>query len=119
MFRKAGQARPAIVCFKESMYRNDTLTGETEFALDADAGAREVVLEGFTETERMRVPMRRADCRWVARIVVVPGWFFYRFSIDGRARRDRSGGKLRTADGESWSLALIPSGRIAAQPTPA
>lgn len=116
MFRKPGQARPAILCFKESMYRNDTLTGETEFALDADAGAREVVLEGFTETERLRVPMRRGGRGWVARITVDPGWFFYRFSIDGRARRDRSGGKLRTADGESWSLALISSGRVSQQP---
>lgn len=119
MFRKPGQARRTIVCFKEGMYRNDTLTGETEFALDADAGAREVVLEGFTETERMRVPMRRAEHVWVARIVVDPGWFFYRFSIDGRRRRDRTGGKLRTTDGESWSLALIPSGRVASQLAPA
>lgn len=95
------------------------LTGETEFALDADAGAREVVLEGFTETERMRVPMHRADRGWVARIAVDPGWFFYRFSIDGRSRRDRAGGKLRTADGQSWSFALIPSGRVANQPSPA
>jgi len=101
------------------MYRNDTATGETEFALESGDGAREVVLEGFSETERMRVPMRRADRGWVARIAVDSGWFFYRFSIDGRARRDRSGGKLRTADGESWSLALIQSGRVTAQPSPA
>ena len=119
MFRKPGQARLANVCFKEGMYRNDTLTGETEFALDADVGAREVVLEGFTETERMRVPMHRVHRGWVARIVVDPGWFFYRFRIDGRSRRDRAGGKLRTADGESWSLALIQAARVATQTSPA
>ncbi len=115
MFRKLGQARLANLCFKESMYRNDTLAGETEFAVDADVGAREVVLEGFTETERLRVPMHRANRGWIARIAVDPGWFFYRFSIDGRAHRDRSGGKLRTADGESWSLALISSRRVSSK----
>ena len=89
------------------MYRTDSATGETEFALDARDGTREVVLEGFSETERLSIPMRRAAGGWVARIAVHPGWFFYRFCIDGRARWDRSAGKLRTTDGSAWSLALI------------
>jgi len=89
------------------MYRNNMATGETEFALQAGREAREVVLEGFSETERMRVPMRRAAGGWVARVAVSPGWFFYRFCIDGRKRWDRAAGRLRTTDGGTWSLALV------------
>ena len=119
MFRKHGKARSARVCFKENMYCNDTATGETEFALDAGDGAREVMLEGFSDRERVRVPMHRAACGWVTRIAVHPGWFFYRFCIDGRTRWDRSAGKLRTADGSAWSLALINSGQVSNQLYPA
>jgi hypothetical protein len=95
------------------MYRNDKRTGETEFALDAVNSAREVVLEGFSGNARLRIPMHRVARRWVARIALGPGWFFYRFCIDGRTRQDRPGAKLRTADGQSWSVALIVSGKPA------
>lgn len=114
MFRKLGKAREPGPCFKCRMYRNDTTTGETEFALESGDGAREVVLEGFSENGQMRVPMRREARGWVTRVAVAPGWFFYRFCIDGRARWDRTAGKVRTADGTAWSLALIHAGRITA-----
>jgi hypothetical protein len=60
------------------MYQTDAITGETVFALPGRGDAREVVLEGFSETARLRVPMRPADSGWTARIAVKPGWFFYR-----------------------------------------
>jgi hypothetical protein len=95
------------LCFKNRMYQTDAATGETVFALKERAKAREVVLEGYSETERLRVPMCRAGSGWTARIAVNPGWFFYRFCVDGRSRWDRGSGKLRSSDGGAWSLALI------------
>ena len=94
------------------MYRMDAATGETIFALTARATVQEVVLEGFSETEsqRLRVPMRREAAGWVARLPVRPGWFFYRFCVDGRVRSDRGPGKVRASDGAAWSLALIHRG---------
>jgi hypothetical protein len=95
------------------MYQMDAATGETVFALAELAGAREVVLEGFSETERLRVPMRRGGAGWMTRIAVNPGWLFYRFCVDGRARWDRGSGRLRSTDGGTWSLALIQGGPTA------
>jgi len=89
------------------MYRTDVMTGETVFALRQPSKAREVVLEGFSDRGPLRVPMSHEAAGWVARIALAPGWFFYRFNVDGRARHDRSAGKLRSADGHPWSLALI------------
>lgn len=94
------------------MYRIDSATGETVFALTARTSVREVLLEGFSETERLRVPMQLGPAGWVARIVVRPGWLFYRFCVDGRTHSDRGSGKVRSADGGSWSLALINKCRL-------
>ena len=105
------------VWFKECMYRTDVRTGGTVFALPQPAGARKVVLEGFSDQGPLRVPMSHEAAGWVARLALAPGWFFYRFSIDGRARHDRSAGKLKSADGQSWSLALINGIRAAQSPT--
>ena len=95
------------------MYRTDVRTGETVFALPQPSGAREVVLEGFSDHGPLRVPMSHEAAGWVARLALAPGWFFYRFSIDGRPRYDRSAGKLKSADGQAWSLALISGVHVA------
>jgi hypothetical protein len=94
------------------MYRMDDSTGETVFALRNRSGtsqAREVLLEGFSEHGPLRVPMRREAVGWVARLAITPGWFFYRFCVDGRAKWDRGAGRMRAADGRPWSLAVIHS----------
>ena len=106
-FSKHAKACAATLCFKSHMYRLDVATGETVFALTARAGAREVVLEGFSEMGRLRVPMRRTGLGWSVRVAMNSGWFFYRFCIDGHTLWDRGSGKLRSADGEAWCLALV------------
>ncbi len=93
--------------YNTCMYTLDVSTGETVFALTPSSGAQEVVLEGFSDRGRLRVSMQYESTGWVARIALAPGWFFYRFSIDGRTRHDRAVGKLKSSDGQSWSLALI------------
>ena len=112
MFGNRAKAVRGVFWFNLHMYRIDSATGETVFALTAGTSVREVVLEGFSETERLRVPMQLGPTGWVARIVVRPGWFFYRFCVDGRTRSDRGSGKVRSADGGSWSLALINKCRL-------
>ncbi len=89
------------------MYCTDSTTGETLFAFAASTLARQVVLEGFTDNERVRVRMRRKSKRWTARVALSPGWFFYRFEVDGKTRWDRDAGRMKMQDGRPCSLALI------------
>lgn len=91
------------------MYCTDAATGETRFELNrpATARAREVFLECFSPRENFRIPMIRQRSRWTACVALPPGWFFYRFHIDGRPRWDRDGGTMRTDDGARCSLAII------------
>lgn len=117
MNRKHADAARTEVWFKKGMYRTDVRTGETVFALPQPTGAYEVVLEGFSEQGPLRVLMSPEASGWVARLALAPGWFFYRFCIDGQARYDRSAGKLKSADGQAWSLALISGIRAAQSPT--
>lgn len=109
MARRRGRGQ---IWFNVRMYRMDAATGETVFALTARESVQEIVLEGFSETGRLRVPMQREARGWVARIAIQPGWFFYRFCIDGRTRSDRGMGKVRAADGGTWSLAMINRGGL-------
>jgi hypothetical protein len=93
------------------MYCTDAVTGLTEFAFPGVRAAREVFLECFTERNHFRVPMRREATRWIARLALAPGLLFYRFEVDGKARRDRQRGKLKTQDGQPCSLAVIVRAR--------
>ncbi len=77
-----------------------------------------MVLEGFSDQGRLRVPMIRETAGWVARLALTLGWFFYRFRIDGRLRHDRFAGKLTSADGHTWSLALISGMRTTEKSRP-
>ena len=93
------------------MYCVDTLTGEAVFELEVPRIAREVLLECFNQSERFCVPMQRQESRWIARMALASGWFFYRFKVDGRPRWDRGTGTARTADGRRFSLAVISRSR--------
>jgi hypothetical protein len=89
------------------MYCTDSLTGVTEFAFPGMRAASEVFLECFTERGHLRVPMRREATKWIARLALAPGLLFYRFEVDGKARRDRNRSRMKTQDGQPCSLAVI------------
>jgi hypothetical protein len=91
------------------MYCKDTLTGETLFEIAAPLSAHKVLLEGRTGLENVRVTMHRVQSRWLARLALAPGWFFYRFKVDGRLRLEPGAGRLRTGDGQRYNLAVIES----------
>jgi hypothetical protein len=95
------------VRFNPRMYCTDSVTGVTEFAFPGLYAAREVFLECFTERNHFRVPMRRQASHWIARLTLAPGLLFYRFEVDGKARRDRNRSRLKTQDGQPCSLAVI------------
>ena len=89
------------------MYRTDAATGKTKFELARPTRTVEVFLECFRAQEKFRVPMIRERTRWIARLALPPGWFFYRFHVDGRPRWDGDSGTVRTGDGARCSLAII------------
>jgi hypothetical protein len=93
------------------MYCTDAITGETLFEIAAPLSARKVWLEGQAGLEKVRVTMRRVQSRWLARVALAPGWFFYRFKVDGRLRLDSGVGRLRSDDGQRYNLAVIQSSR--------
>jgi hypothetical protein len=95
------------------MYCNDADTGRTLFVLPTRVGMRKVMLEGFSENQKFRVPMRRKARNWFVRLAIMPGWFVYRFEVDGRAKWDRDVGKCKSADGRACSLAVISGARRA------
>ena len=97
--------------FTFRMYCTDSVTGETEFAFPALHAAREVFLEGFMGRNHFRVPMRREATKWIARLTLAPGLLFYRFEVDGKARRDRHSSRMKTQDGQPCSLAVIVRAR--------
>jgi len=89
------------------MYSTSNVTGETTFQLTIQHRARQVILECFSESNRFRVPMRRAASRWIARLPLRTGWVFYRFRVDGRISCGRGLGRIRTQEGELYHLAVI------------
>jgi hypothetical protein len=93
--------------FHRRMYCTDSVTGVTEFAFPALHEAREVFLECFSGRNHFRVPMRRQASQWIARLKLAPGLLFYRFKVDGKARRDRHSSRMKTQDGQPCSLAVI------------
>lgn len=95
--------------FNIIMYCTDAITGETLFEFAAPVSARKVLLEGCRGAENVRVPMRRVRSRWKARLAIAPGWFFYRYKVDGHLRLDAGAGRLRTGDGQRYNLAVIQS----------
>jgi hypothetical protein len=95
------------VRFNLRMYCTDSVTGVTEFAFPGLHAAREVFLECFIGRNHLRVPMRRQASQWIARLTLAPGLLFYRFEVDGKARRDRNRSRMKTQDGQPCSLAVI------------
>ena len=93
------------------MYFTDSVTGLTEFAFPGLHAAREVFFECSTERGHVRVPMRREATKWIAQLALAPGLLFYRFEVDGKARRDRNRSRLKTQDGQPCSLAVIVRGK--------
>jgi hypothetical protein len=93
--------------FAPRMYCTDSVTGVTEFAFPGLHAAREVFLECFIGRNHFRVPMRRQASQWIARLTLAPGLLFYRFEVDGKARRDRNRSRMKTQDGQPCSLAVI------------
>ena len=89
------------------MYCTDVITGETRFEFNAPNRVREVMLEFVNGDENRRVPMRREHSRWVASLPLSPGWFFYRFTLDGRPRWDRETGSVGAGGGVRCSLAIV------------
>jgi hypothetical protein len=89
------------------MYCIDFTTGETVFSFPATPSANEVVLECFADHKLFRIKMERETGKWIARLLLTPGLWFYRVLVDGRARWDRGAGKLKTIDGSLCSFALI------------
>ena len=89
------------------MYRTDKSTGETIFRLAIPQRARAVFLECFNEREHFCVPMRRAASRWITRLPLAAGWFFYRLKVDGRASCARGVARIRMQDGQRYHMAVI------------
>jgi hypothetical protein len=89
------------------MYCTDIITGETLFQLSTTSLVRSVILEMLVNRERIRMQMQRHADSWIARIRLTPGWCFYRFEVDGKARWDRDAGKMKAQDGRPCSLAVI------------
>lgn len=111
-FRKPPGARELQMSFTPRMYCTDSVTGVTEFAFPALHAAREAFLEGFSERNHFRVPMRRQASQWIARLTLAPGLLFYRFEVDGKARRDRNRSRMKTQDGQPCSLAVIVRAKV-------
>jgi hypothetical protein len=51
--------------------------------------------------------MKRAQSRWMVRLALPMGVFFYRFHVDGRPHWDRDSGRMNASNGDRYSLALI------------
>jgi hypothetical protein len=86
----------------------DRSTGEMVFEL-VRATARKVNLVlGLGQEQLRRLPMRLEKGRWIARLVLQPGWVFYSFEVDGRLKGDTEAGRLRFKDGSRGSLAMVP-----------
>lgn len=96
-----------ILGFNGCMYCMDFVTGETLFQFSTASLVRSVILEMFVNRERIRMEMQRHADNWIARIKLAPGWCFYSFEVDGKARWDRDAGKMKDQDGRPCSLAVI------------
>lgn len=87
----------------------DRSTGEMVFEL-VRATARKVNLVlGMGQEQLRRLPMQLEKGRWIARLVLQPGWVFYSFEIDGLLKGDTEAGRLKLQDGSRCSLALVPA----------